>query len=250
VEQYPIRISVVSYLNALPFVAGLKGNSDDGKYTFSLDIPSICAEKLICGEVDLGLIPVAKIADMQSPIILTNYCIGADGEVLSVLIVANQELDQLTNIILDSESRTSVELAKILVRDFWKKEIQWNEETGYDIMNLPKNYGAVIIGDRALLARKHYPFSYDLGTAWKKHTGLPFVFACWVANKFISDETEQYLNMIFENGLAQREKILEEKLTKFNEINIRNYFFEHIKYNLTAEARKGLELFLELRKTI
>ena len=56
--------------------------------------------------------------------------------------------------------------------------------------------------------------------------------------------------MIFENGLAQREKILEEKLTKFNEINIRNYFFEHIKYNLTAEARKGLELFLELRKTI
>jgi len=250
VEQYPIKISVVSYLNALPFVAGLQNNSDDNKFTFSLDIPSVCAEKLICGEVDLGLIPVAKISDIQSPIIVTDYCIGADGEVLSVLIVANQELDQLTNIILDSESRTSVELAKILMRDYWKKEIQWNEETGFDIMNLPANYGAVIIGDRALLARKNYPYIYDLGTAWKEHTRLPFVFACWVANKFISDETEQYLNMIFENGLDQREEILAERLTKFNENNIRSYFFEHIKYKLTVEARKGLELFLELRKTI
>lgn len=249
-EQYPIKISVVSYLNALPFVAGLQDNRDDDKFTFSLDIPSVCAEKLICGEVDLGLIPVAKISDIKSPTILTDYCIGADGEVLSVLIVANQELDQLTNIILDSESRTSVELAKILVRDFWKKEIHWNEETSFDIMNLPKNYGAVIIGDRALKARKNYPYLYDLGAAWKAHTGLPFVFACWVANKFISVDTEKYLNKIFENGLAQREKILEEKVAKFNGINIRNYFFEHIKYKLTGEAKKGLELFLELRKTI
>ena len=205
-----VRISVVSYLNSTPFVKGLEGNTRKDLFEISQDIPSVCATKLLNDEIDIGLIPVAMIPKLKESYILTDYCIAADGKVASVLIIANEPLESLTTIILDNESRTSVLLVKILLKDYWKLTPEFKSETGFDFSCLPPNTGAVIIGNRALEYKTNYIYCYDLAEAWKIYTGKPFVFACWVANKQIDKNIELILNNLFKEGLSQREMIAEE----------------------------------------
>ncbi len=243
-----VRISVVSYLNSTPFVKGLEGNTQKDLFEISQDIPSVCASKLVNDEIDIGLIPVAMIPKLKESYILTDYCIAADGKVASVLIIANEPLESLTTIILDSESRTSVLLARILLKDYWKLSPEYMSEIGFDFSCLPPNTGAVIIGNRALEYKTNYKYCYDLAEAWKIHTGKPFVFACWVANKQIDKNIELTLNNLFKEGLSQREMIAEDLKDQYPQVNISDYLTKNIQYELTDECRNGLLLFMELIK--
>ena len=245
-SEEKIRISVVSYLNSTPFVWGLENSKDNILFDLSKDIPSVCATKLLTDQVDIGLIPVAMIPKLIESYILSNYCIGAFGEVASVLIIANQPLETLETIILDSESRTSIMLAKILVKYYWKLSVKWVEEKGYDFNALPEKTGAVIIGDRALKYKNDYNYNYDLADAWKSYSGLPFVFACWVSNKKITPHIEETLNNIFKEGLFQRENIVLFLKNQYPKVDIREYLFKNIQYELTLDAKKGMVYFLEL----
>ena len=105
-----VRVSAVSYLNSIPFVYGLE-QSDllPAAIDLSLDIPSVCAEKLLSDEVDLGLIPVATIPDLSNPQIISEYCIGADGPVQTVCLFSSVPLENITTVLLDFHSRTSVQ---------------------------------------------------------------------------------------------------------------------------------------------
>ncbi len=245
-----IRISVVSYLNSTPFVKGLEGNTNNDLFEISQDIPSVCATKLLNDEIDIGLIPVAMIPQLKESYILTDYCIAADGKVASVLIIANEPLESLTTIILDSESRTSVLLAKILLKDYWKLIPEFKSEIGFDFSSLPPHTGAVIIGNRALQYKSNYKYCYDLAEVWKIYTGKPFVFACWVANKKIDKKIELILNNLFEEGLSQREVISEELKAQYPQVNISDYLYKNIQYKLTDDCRNGLKLFMELIKRL
>jgi chorismate dehydratase len=92
-KEQDIRLSVVSYLNAKPFMRGLAQLSPDDKtFRIETDIPSVCAQKLIEDKTDIGLIPVAMIPRLQESHIITDYCIAADGAVDSVLLVSQREI--------------------------------------------------------------------------------------------------------------------------------------------------------------
>ena len=116
------KISVVSYLNAKPFIYGLIHAPNGSHFNFCLDIPAVCAAKLTTNEVQIGLIPVAAMLDIQNPQIITDYCISAHEAVNSVFIFANSSIDEIHTIYLDPHSRSSNNLAKILLKYFWKKE--------------------------------------------------------------------------------------------------------------------------------
>jgi chorismate dehydratase len=142
---------------------------------------------------------------------------------------------------------TSVSLAKILLRDYWKKNVALIDASGEDFREQINGTAAgVIRGDRALEQRTKAKYIYDLGEAWKKHTGLPFVFAAWIANKklpagFINDFNEA-------NGLGFKhlpEVIAENESKHFD---LKKYYTQHISYNLDEEKKKGLQLFLSLLK--
>ncbi len=87
-----IKISAISYLNTKPFLYGLFQKGIDELTEMSFDIPSVCAQKLISGEVDLGLIPVAVIPQIKNPYIISDYCIGTEGEVKTVSIFGKKPL--------------------------------------------------------------------------------------------------------------------------------------------------------------
>ena len=106
-----IRVSVVKYLNSIPFVYCLEKTSGLN-IDLHFDTPSECALKLKKNEVDLGLIPVSEIASIENGNIIGDYCIGADGPVYSVCLVGERPVEELDRIYMDPHSRTSVNLAR------------------------------------------------------------------------------------------------------------------------------------------
>lgn len=246
-KERDIRVSVVSYLNAKPFMRGLSQLSP-GDQTFQIetDIPSICAQKLIEDKTDIGLIPVAMIPRLRESHIITNYCIAADGIVDSVLLVSQREINEITQIQLDLESRTSVLLARILAHEHWKISPQWIPQTAnHDFSKADETGAAVLIGDKALEHRHRYNYSYDLAAAWKEHTGLPFVFAAWVSNKQIAPAAIEKLNQLFATGIAAIPEISKDLQTQYPYADVQEYLTHRIRYRLQTKEAEAMQLFLK-----
>ena len=114
-----IKISAVSYLNSKPFLYGLEQSYVRGKIDISLDTPAQAAEKLLNDEVEISLVPVAIIPQLENPVIISPYCIGADGKVATVCLFSNVPVEEIKTVHLDYQSRTSVQLVRVLFREFW-----------------------------------------------------------------------------------------------------------------------------------
>jgi chorismate dehydratase len=206
--------------------------------------PAFIAHQLVAGEVDMGLIPVAMIPKLPQSFIVADYCIGAEGPVASVCLFSEVPMQEITHVYLDYQSRTSVNLARILLREYWKKEVHFIDATGEDFRNKIKGATAgVVIGDRALEQRQRSPFIYDLAEAWIDHTGLPFVFAAWVANKPLPHEFVGAFNEANRWGLDRIPEVL--RHIEYPVYDLNKYFTQNISYLLDAEKRKGLEMFLD-----
>ena len=240
-----IKVSAVSYLNTKPFLYGLERSPIAKKIDLKLDIPSTCAQKLIEGEVDLGLVPIAVIPQIPNPHIITDYCIGTEGEVKTVCIYSHVPIHKIKRLYLDYQSRTSVALTKYLIKNYWKITPQLiPANKGYE-NKIKGNTAALIIGDRTIGLEDQYPFIYDLGTAWKSMTGLPFVFAAWVSNKKLSTDFIKEFNQALGLGIANRDKVAAVFQTVVQQdFSIYDYYYKYINYNLNAPKKKALQLFL------
>jgi len=233
-----IKISAVSYTNTKPFIYGLERSAAlAGRMDLSLDIPSDCADKLIQNQVDIGLIPVAVIPQIPHAEIISDYCIGSVGAVNSVFILSDVPVQEIRTVLLDPQSRTSNNLAKILLKFHFKKEVQFVSDQSV------KTDAMVLIGDRTFNRKHDFKYRYDLGEEWMAFTGLPFVYAAWVANKpvpanFISD-----FNDALKRGLDSREALID-TMPAVEGIDLRDYLFHKLDFDLTDEKRKALALFL------
>ena len=240
-----IRVGAVSYLNTRPLLYGIRHHSISTQVDLIEDYPSRIAQLLIEDRIDLGLIPVAVIPQLREYHIISNYCIGADGAVASVCIFCDVPIEEVKTIYLDYQSKTSVSLARILIKDYWKKEVEFIATKNEDFRNLIKGTtGGVIIGDRALQQRAISKYSYDLGEAWMKHTGLPFVFAAWIANKKLPTEFINAFDEANAFGLQNLDEVIKE--TSASNFDLRDYYRNYISYNLDQEKKEGMKLFLKL----
>jgi chorismate dehydratase len=239
-----IKITAVSYLNTKPLLYGLFKSGLSEQIDLQLNIPSVCAQKLRNGEVDLGLVPVAIIPELPQARIVSDYCIGTIGAVKTVGIFSQRPLEELETIYLDFHSRTSVELVRILLRDYWQlsptllpAEPGFEDRTG-------GTAGALIIGDRAIEAEGRYAYFYDLGEAWLQHTGLPFVFAAWVATRPLSPEFLQAFNEAQALGLRHLPQLMFLLPNPAPGFDLKAYFTQNISYSFDTLKRKALGRFL------
>lgn len=208
--------------------------------------PSQIAQALLDDTIDIGLVPVAIIPLLNDPHYISKFCIGADGEVASVAIFSDVPLDQIEKIYLDHHSRTSVQLARLMVELYWEKEVEWlKADAGY-IDKIGGTTAGVIIGDRALIARNRFAYSYDLAAAWKKYTGFPFVFATWVSNKPIPEEFIKIFDQANAYGLQHIDHVIAQIDAAENVYDLKKYYTQNISYEFTEEKKKGLNLFLKL----
>jgi chorismate dehydratase len=242
-----VRISIVSYLNSKPFIYGLKNKLFRIPIDLEEDIPSVCAEKLQNGNADIGLVPVAVLPWIKNHIIISDYCIGTEGEVNSVLLLSDVPLGNIKTILLDYQSRTSVLLTRVLAKYSWKISPEWKSTEKNFEKNIRDQTAGVVIGDRALIMKKNFKFVYDLGSEWKKFTGLPFVFACWISTKKYESDFIKQFNEALELGLNRIDLVAEQESTpELTVDDIRNYLKNNINYSFNDEKKNALELFLKL----
>ena len=240
-----LKISAVSYLNTIPFIHGLKQSELIKTIDLQLDYPSICADKLINGTVDLALVPVAVIPKLKEAYIISDYCIGANGAVDTVCLYSDVPIEEIESIALDYQSRTSVALLKILLKEYWQLNPELKKaNVGFE-ENIKGNHAALVIGDRAFALNTKHAYIYDLSAIWKEMTGLPFVFAAWVANTKLPKDFIVSFNKALEKGLSNIDKALALEGDSYpNCKNPEDYLNNKISYNLDVEKQKGMELFL------
>lgn len=241
------KISVVSYINSLPFVYGIKNSvwiQNNCEVTY--DVPSICAEKLIKSEVDVGLVPVAVIPQIKNARIITPYCIGTDDFVRSVMLFSNVSIPEIKKIYLDYQSRTSVRLVRFLAEKKWNISPQWvDASAGYE-NKIQNTDAAVIIGDRAIEAYNKFPYQFDLAHEWKLLTGKPFVFACWVSANISDAVFEEEFTLALKTGVENIQQVIKEIPANpaYHAFGLEEYFYKNISYFLTAEKKEALNHFL------
>lgn len=240
-------VSIVNYYNTTPFLYGINHSGFKSQINLELDIPSVCAQKLKNKQVEIGLVPVAILPELESYQIITDYCIGAVGKVDSVKLFSEKPLEELTHVLLDYQSKTSVNLVQVLNKHFWKKDIQFiNATEGFE-KHISGTTGAVIIGDRTF-GLTSYPYQYDLAEEWQKFTSLPFVFACWVSNVPLEESFINEFNKTLAFGVDHIEEAVIEKPNHALGDKALDYLKNKISYHLDADKRKALEKFLELMK--
>ena len=239
-----VRISALSYSNTYPFVFGLQkmlaGKIGDIRY----EVPAVSAERFKKKEVDVALIPVGALSEMEDYQIVTDFCIGSDGPVKTVCLYHNEPLESLTTIYLDTESRTSVRLVKILARHHWNIHPRWTPaQPG---IAPRKGEGVLLIGDKTFGMARNYRYCTDLSTEWKKMTGLPFVFAVWVAKPHVSQRFISELNKALRYGVENLAQVYSHFKITIPESEFVEYIERYIAYHLDNKKREAIKLFLKL----
>ena len=242
-----IRVGAVSYLNTKPLIYGFEHGEMEDELDLILEYPAKIAAMLLNDEIDVGLVPTAIIPEMKEHHIISDYCIGSNGEVASVCLFSDVLLEKIERILLDYQSRSSVDLLKLLIKEYWKID-PVVESTSEDYReNIKGTTAGLIIGDRALEQRKVSAYKYDLGDEWKKFTGLPFVFAAWISNKKLDPSFIVSFNKANKSGLEQIDKVVAEN--PYQLFDLKAYYSSYIQYHLDDNARKGLTLFLNKLKS-
>ena len=243
------RIGAVSYLNTRPLLLGIEQESFLKSIDLVKSYPANIAQDLLSGKIDIGLVPVAILPQLSDPHIISNYVIGANGAVASVALFSEVPIDEIKSIYLDYQSRTSVQLLKILLSQFWKKEVEFISATEGYIAQISGTTAGVIIGDRALENLSKYPYVYDLSLAWKQHTGVPFVFAAWVANQPIPAAFMAAFDTANGYGLAHLDEVIALIPAQEQVYDLHKYYTENISYVYDEEMKQGLAAFLNFIKS-
>lgn len=240
-----LKVTAVSYLNTKPLLYGLLHSPVARQIELKLDIPSVCARRLQEGDADLGLVPVAVIPELDTPHLISDYCIGTVGAVKTVAIFSEKPLEKVKELYLDHHSRTSVELAKLLLRDYWKLSPELIPAGDGYINDLGGTRAGLVIGDRTIGLEGRFPFVYDLGEAWLRHTGLPFVFAAWVSSRPLEPGFGEAFNRAMQQGIAHIPELMYLLPSPHPSFDLEEYFTRYISYELDGEKRKALARFLE-----
>lgn len=245
------RVSIVSYLNSKPFLYGLKNSKVTEEIELSLDIPSKVAAKLSFNLADVGLIPVAGLEDLDDYQIVSNYCIGSIGKVKTVVLASDVPLEEIETVLMDYQSRSSILLAKVLAKFYWKKSFNW-ESTCNDFQNvsIQGKTAGIVIGDRVFDIENKFRYIYDLSEEWYNFTRLPFVFAVWAANSRISESFEMAFNGALAFGIENMSEIIRIEQSNYKNVDIADYFNRNISFEFDEAKKAGMKKFLELAQKL
>jgi cyclic dehypoxanthinyl futalosine synthase len=248
VELAPLRVAAVGYLNARPLCEGLDRQPSSAQIRLDCATPSEVARRIAEDEADVALMPVAAAAAIGDLRVVRGSAVAARGAVRSVVLVGARPIDELEELSVDLSSRTSVVLARLLLRA--RRGGREPRLLGCSpreaIESVGGARGALVIGDPALEIEGRFPHVLDLGLAWKEWTGLPFVFAAWFGRPgSLSAERERLLAEAKRAGLERRDAIADAhaERTGLSPASLRDYLRSAVCYELGDEERRGLERF-------
>ena len=240
-----IKVGVISYLNSMPFVYGLKSIKMSKSINLFSSYPSEIADQLRERELDIALVPVVVLNDLKDVSIITDFCIGSENTVDTVCLYSHVPIHEIKSISLDYQSRTSVELLKLLLRDYWKiSPVLYNssKESQY---NIKDDQASLVIGDRAFDLNGKYAYIYDLAESWNTMTGMPFVFACWVSRINLDSIFQKEFNVALKYGVDNIDNAIFQEQISSSNINYKDYLNKKISYDFNEDKKRALAFFLE-----
>jgi chorismate dehydratase len=248
----PVRLGAVGYLNARPLVYGLDRSR---RFSVRYDIPSECARLLHEGAIDVGLIPSIEYLRGGPYRIVPDVAIASRGAVASVALYSPKPMAEVRSIAMDTSSRTSVALVRVLCARLFKIQPRIDAR-GPDLVDMLAHCeAALIIGDNALfqdattMTINHRELTVqktDLGEAWFSVTGLPFVYAFWAGRPgAVTGDDVRALQEARDEGVTRPAELAREYLAGAPERHRigAEYLRDNIKYYFGSEERAGLEAF-------
>jgi len=248
-----LRVALVEYINTRPFLDGLENHFSPGEVELLTMPPVACGIALKENRCDLALIPVGSIPELPKLELLPNYCIGSEGEVASVFIFSQKPLEQCNKLILDTHSRSSNGLSRILLAHHWRLEPKLIMPESRDFTLIQGETAGVVIGDQAIRMREQFAYVYDLSLAWQKMTGLPFVFAVWAVPKGRLDaHWRNRLNQAFQSGVKQAAESASKWADHFDidPTFAHTYLTSYIDFQFTSNKHTALNLYLTYLKKL
>ena len=219
-----------------------------GLFSLDFQIPAGCADEVASGAADIGIIPSFELT-RQDLAVIPGAGIACHGPVRSILLISAKPANQIRRLAVDSSSRTSVQLARVILeRRFGAEPELIAQAPDLDAM-LRIADAALIIGDPALrIEPSRLPYHvYDLGKEWVEWTGLPFVFAVWAGRKeVITPEVTAAFQQSCRYGRERIEEIVAAEAGR-REIApelVREYLTRHIVHELDERDYRGMDLFL------
>ena len=164
------------------------------------------------------------------------------------MLLNNCPFEDISRINLDHRSISSVNLARILAKNYWKRTFEWNYTSeDFDFINIPYNEAIVLIGDQCYEFEKRFSYRTDLAEEWHKFTGLPFAFACWTANRKLEKKFLTEFNEALGTGVRNIPAVIKKYGKKgiIKGKDLRIYLTENMSFDLNDEKRRAIELFLE-----
>ena len=273
-----LRISVVEFLNTAPLVWGFVEGPLAGKYDLSFTVPSQCAESLRRGDSDIAIIPSIEYQRMDDKdvVVLPGMAIAAKTAVRSLIVVSNVPIEKAKRIALDTSSRSTVALVKMLAAEQWGIRPEYVNAAPNASEMLEHADAALVIGDPALritlkmetLSSKmpggdsccggdpeDMPvpgfdtiFVYDIAHEWQQMTGKPCVLAMWVARRdVVTPELIADFQASKQFGVERCREIAEAASIKLDmpPAALERYLTENIQFDLDAENLEGLRLYFE-----
>lgn len=240
-----------SYLNTAPLIWSYQyGRLQETVELVTDTAPARCGDLLARGEVEAALVPIIEYQRIPGVRVVPDVCVGSHSAVRSVVLVSKyEELNDVRRVGLDSSSRTSQALVKIIFREFLGVEPEW-ETSGPDVHALLKNNdAALLIGDPAMNISLPDVHVFDLASVWRRFTDTGFVFAMWMAR---DDDVAMVSKVDFagarDEGLEQVEKIISayEKEVALPRAEIRKYLTENITFHVDETLENGMRLYFEL----
>ena len=238
------RVGCVRYLNSKPLI-----HRHDEEVSF--EVPASLADGLRDGRLEVALSPVFELIAHPGYLVVDDVAIASRGAVYSVFIAYAGDLDRLHTLYLDADSRTSVNLQRVLLAEF--HDLKPDTEPlpgGCPPDALRPGEGALVIGDPAIEFRRRHGERYryfDLGEEWRRATGLPFVFAAWLVRPGTPEPEAlgDRLRTWRREGQARIEEIVAAEKRFPPELS-RRYLTEFIRFGLGAEEKQGIREFARL----
>ena len=272
-----LRISIVEFLNTAPLVWGFTDGPLAGKYDLSFTVPSQCAEGLRRGDVDVAIIPAIEYQRIENLVALPGMAVAAKGEVRSILLVSKRPIERVKRIALDTSSRSSAALVRLLARDFWKIQAEFVDAAPDPSAMLQTSDAALVIGDPALrislkmdalsnrapsgeqccqgdpddmpVPGHETIFVYDVAYQWREMTGLPCVLAIWAGRPDkMTEEVVADFQASRKYGLERLREISEGASIKLDlpPRSLERYLAENINFDLDRDNLAGLSRYFDL----
>ena len=244
----PVRLGAVGYLNARPLTWALDRSPE--RWQIRYDVPSVCSSLLHAGDIDLGLVPSIDYLFADDYRFVPGVGIGSRGPVASVALFSGVPVEEIRTVALDTSSRTSVTLIRILCRHRFRIDPEFVSH-GPQLEAMTQKYDAgLLIGDPALEtdAAALGLRKIDLGEEWTRMTGLPFVYAAWTGRAGAIDAPGV---RALQEAQTEGERATEAIAAEYGQGNAARtaraaaYLRDNVRYGLGPEEAAGLQMFLD-----